>query len=74
MPERWTRKKLRENKRKGGIGLGMLAGIVLETGSIRKDNKEKSSYLCESDSAVLRPSEENNQGAVYACVSGRGGR
>ena len=30
----------RENKRKGGIGLRMLAGIVLETGSIRKDNKE----------------------------------
>jgi len=64
----------RENKRKGGIGLRMLAGIVLETGSIRKDNKGKGSHLCESDSAVPRPSEENNQLPVYACVSGRGRR
>jgi len=37
----------RENKRKGGIGQGMLAGIVLETGSIKKDNKEKAAPLQE---------------------------
>lgn len=38
--EMGKKKVERENKRKGGIGLRMLAGIVLETGSIKKDNKE----------------------------------